>query len=1562
MDEDDVRNLYQDMLRDLDRVCGRLCDELATDAKPTRALAAIVEVVSSGALSYEAEERLVTEYMQHYVQILLARPFPKCPSSINEFFLFALDCIAGRLRTGDPCMLPTLYRIFDENRAFYLNDAAGGISQFLAKNIDFWIEIGGFRAILCNIDPSFVLANNDGPATDEDTEYRITQSFEFDAVICALKCIAIVKDQLTQAFLEDFIPLLKHSIVHYVRALPMDLTMAQREDLSEVLQLFEVITCTHPLLLSELKLEIAWKSFNCRNLEKRIHGLMDINDTLSRLSMSSGSDNQAFAIQWLDKNQVLKELFGINMHAELLKRCGTIFEIYASCSGLLEQHIDVVWEVAMDGSKGRHEALLSTSLELLVDIISKLVTVPELMDYIFALLASLPQVDTSALLVLRGISKNPYDQGNHDRVVWYLWQVMKNPPGPIEMDQCISVLNDLLLQACWKATMSDIVVDCFHTIKVRSSQPSSAVDAALLLLSQFSRLFSEGHRLNFEEKHRAELHPSCLTGLLNELSEYKTKVNSNQPSPDHLEQIKIRLLALHGSWLLVLLANHDARLSHQQLNSLWHNCITKASSTSEADLCFQWIQLCEQLLPDDETSLLDLDLKTYILSQFTLLKPQHITKDALECFQLLFQAVNVSLGSFHAIVESEEITRYLVAKPLDALEGLSQLWHLAIHVQDSAIVNECTAFLVGCHLDLLAEVDATQCKRVFADTCIAHLLNAITRIETKSTDLNAFAVVNRCVELMKTFLQSCCLEKAPSPALAVLPSPAKPEVGAPNNGPQVTKKVVLEAFTEFHSPLPLLSDDEYASRTASLQRIERPARVHPLSPDQMQNALLEKPVFTCIDDTVVNNSSYFSALFRLLEWPETTERTWELLSCLPTNCGLMEKMVLLRDSVTSLVPWTELLDIKNVHRLLYGLRIVEALLLPLDDVSQVENARRQWRERFVRLGGCLHLYNALLEWPLTKVPNRLQDTCLAALLRVLEYFLQINEPLESSSFDQSLVNSSLPTFIQKVDFKRLLELVVRVIVHSCSRDELNEEAIAMVEASINLFRTLGKRYPLIIQDYFDKSKWLQWIKAISLDCPNQDLRQALCNSFLESIETEAQRNSITPEACLLVLSVKQTNCSEFMLLVASLLHQGINPNVHTWLTEVNYVDQLVKHLKDYSSQEGIGTNCDPVVYGCLAILKELVLGKAINPTPELLQFIWKCLLYGEDSGSLRKLSCQVSRTRQMAHEVFFHVLDQGKLWSEAIHLLLSFQYRALQILDRIGRPWSFTPLDEVRNTSTYAGLYNPGCICYMNALLQQLFHMPAFRQCLLSSSINNPSGNAEEVVELQRIFTALEATLQKSYDPSLFCVSHRDADGQPTDIRVQMDADEFFGTLLDRVETVLKKQSKDSKSLGFGGNLVNQIITETGHISEREEPFFALSVDVQNKNSLQSSLSSYVQGETLEGDNAYYCELDKRKVRALKRVCLKTLPPTLVIHLKRFEFDYDTMEKVKLNDFLEFPMELDMYPYTSDCLGASVDGKIANNGQELYSLMGIVVHTGTSDTGHYYSFIQDRLTNTWHEF
>jgi len=80
-----------------------------------------------------------------------------------------------------------------------------------------------------------------------------------------------------------------------------------------------------------------------------------------------------------------------------------------------------------------------------------------------------------------------------------------------------------------------------------------------------------------------------------------------------------------------------------------------------------------------------------------------------------------------------------------------------------------------------------------------------------------------------------------------------------------------------------------------------------------------------------------------------------------------------------------------------------------------------------------------------------------------------------------------------------------------------------------------------------------------------------------------------------------------------------------------------------------------------------------------------------------------------------------------------------------------------------------------------------------------------------------------------------------------------------------------------------------------------MGVNIRGKKTLEEALEGFVEGEILDGDNAYFCEICQKKVRTQKRLCVKSLPNILTITIKRFEFDYDEMRKIKINSYLKFP-------------------------------------------------------------
>jgi hypothetical protein len=222
----------------------------------------------------------------------------------------------------------------------------------------------------------------------------------------------------------------------------------------------------------------------------------------------------------------------------------------------------------------------------------------------------------------------------------------------------------------------------------------------------------------------------------------------------------------------------------------------------------------------------------------------------------------------------------------------------------------------------------------------------------------------------------------------------------------------------------------------------------------------------------------------------------------------------------------------------------------------------------------------------------------------------------------------------------------------------------------------------------------------------------------------------------------------------------------------------------------------------------------------------------------------------------------------------------------------------------------------------------------------------------------------------------------------------------------------------LGGTFSNELLAAEGSkYSERAEPFYFITVTVRNMRTLETALENYIAGEVrarrrrrLGGGGTasagpecltwccsdvrcmlWVCravrdqrveytweekdaegKVKKETLPTEKRVSFKALPRHLIIHLKRFDFDFENMQQLKINDRLEFPMELDMRPYTAEGrsdahVRPNGDTEGMQNGGEgvgapeerppeyyRYRLAGVVVHMGTAHSGHYYSYIRER--------
>ncbi|PYH95762.1 ubiquitin hydrolase [Aspergillus ellipticus CBS 707.79] len=296
--------------------------------------------------------------------------------------------------------------------------------------------------------------------------------------------------------------------------------------------------------------------------------------------------------------------------------------------------------------------------------------------------------------------------------------------------------------------------------------------------------------------------------------------------------------------------------------------------------------------------------------------------------------------------------------------------------------------------------------------------------------------------------------------------------------------------------------------------------------------------------------------------------------------------------------------------------------------------------------------------------------------------------------------------------------------------------------------------------------------------------------------------------------------------------------------------------------------------------------------------------------------------------------------------------------------WGFDRYKMIRSMEGYAGLKNLSNTCYLNSLLTQLFMNVGFRDFMLQLDLEDPECSQRLLVETKKLFGYMQETWTKSVDSQAFVDTIRTYDNEPIDVTIQMDVDEFYNLLFDRWEAQISDSESKRKFRSFyGGQLVQQIKSkECPHISERLEPFSAIQCEIKGKASLEESLQAYVEGEIMQGDNKYSCTSCGRHVDAVKRACLKDVPDNLIFHLKRFDFDMVTMLRSKINDEFQFPEFIDMSPFKVEYLS----DQTADIQKDTFQLVGVLVHSGTAESGHYYSYIRERPTvgagGSWVEF
>ena len=112
----------------------------------------------------------------------------------------------------------------------------------------------------------------------------------------------------------------------------------------------------------------------------------------------------------------------------------------------------------------------------------------------------------------------------------------------------------------------------------------------------------------------------------------------------------------------------------------------------------------------------------------------------------------------------------------------------------------------------------------------------------------------------------------------------------------------------------------------------------------------------------------------------------------------------------------------------------------------------------------------------------------------------------------------------------------------------------------------------------------------------------------------------------------------------------------------------------------------------------------------------------------------------------------------------------------------------------------------------------------------------------------------------------------------------------------------------FQGSTVSQnVCMSCGNTRNNIEQFYTLTLDVSNNQNVDESLKRLMDGEIIQ---EYKCDACSQSVDLKKRSLLGRMPNVLILHLKRFEFNFNTWQNEKVNSRYEFPPVLDLNKYS----------------------------------------------------
>ncbi|KAL6245676.1 hypothetical protein RBB50_007675 [Rhinocladiella similis] len=1314
-----------------------------------------------------------------------------------------------------------------------------------------------------------------------------------------------------------------------------------------------------------------------------------------------------FLVKFIQQNQLIDYIIGVDSHPQLIRRSHNVVGFLCVSGTYTDATTDVVWKTIVESQDPRtvHEVFNLLSNCHVYELHALCYICKKLADYPFQRFDThVLQFTVGLLDKIRGYSESTPPQATDPTIRHLLIRLLREASldENLNLEQAAVIRKEFSRHLRTSLTLGGIL-DA-GTITVDDAELNNIIEESAESLKSHKR-YSSGDvlvlnvlvpmlRQSFSEIiAKFDLIELLVADIVHLTTEFAQMLEENVSVAFFEVAYEVRAALLYS---LMLLA--PTMFSKSSIESLWSSFFT-ARDLPVSVRARAWetlINVMRRRQVNDQNPVLDLIVSEHVQS----LGPQDYDEKVLE-----FLKISVSYTIRHSSYAAPDAEDVLV------IPGIDRIWRVMLEAPPETVENQATEFIIQQYLDhqLITRrsreaIDATHASLV--DRCVQQVMASAAKLKSyadgsMSGEDEPMVILaseheiraeelrfDRSLLFLRKFLEGMKSRARYSPTPSqqpqslpdfplkrgdeievsiqvygsryVIAEKQKVSFGSENTGNELWKYISEASgftdFTIYHwgQGIELAGCDKTLAELDASQAL---FMVH-----KTANSSEKAPTRTTRASSPVDNKimHHFDDLYDLLDADERLSReVYGFLSLFPAQSELI-RLIRSREKEP-----TELLPPKTPFKLLYCAR---ALLACIEDESFSSDPNTLFLTYSIQtilavlpelelsdsnnplqMSIAHWLVQALLLALRAKVPaetsqDYIQDRedFAAQIYRLLLFTLQGANAINNEVAPASMVKMILETFTEaclhddrvwehvdtNTKFEELLVLAFIADCRSDVRHSLLEVVVGLTGAvgtkihlKINNPRAARSRFPASAVEACLSHLWAALVKALPQIC-------------------------MYPEQC--------AELSESVLVILrrigkSVAIGSIHDNFVEWSTmllEHDHHETVGQPTRDH-----VVGSLTKLLYECCKLLKS---NDLLPPSHRLMEKIIDRLLLpplsvgGDPNDTSLAVPVLDSNVREGLYNLLL-ALSQGP--QDMATILAKLQDAA--ILERdFFEPMYVHERQSLRTEVGYAGLRNLSNTCYLNSLFTQLFMNVQFREFFLNAdNFGHPKNKL--VKELAKVFAYMQNSYEKSIDPSVAVEAITTYEGEQIDVTIQMDVDEFFNLLFDRLESQIDHGARDLFKSIYGGQLVQQIKSkECEHISERLEPFSAVQVEIKGKARLEDSLRAYVEGEVLQGENKYSCTSCGRHVDAVKRSCLKDVPDNLIFNLKRFDYDILTGTRTKVNDEFQFPDALDIAPYTLARLSDEGVGE-----PDHFQLTGVIVHSGTADTGHYYSFIRQRPSN-----